>query len=269
MLSYGGYLGILLSCFIIIPALFYVMLFLISKKRLTQIIKMTLRVKEEVRIDTNETGINFHNYWVDIKQPMDSYKMIGTLSLICVIVIILFINGCVVSTEYLTPGDLCPDKPYDCFVFPTKTSTFPSHSFVCNPKEEVLSSNFSVHSIVCYRYILNDQKAVDILGQLGLCTGVMSLSAFVLWFLCWIMSYKRVRYILSVIMISTTIIMLVLFFIPRTIALVTLVLYFLCIGLFVMAIWIMYGQNMNQIHPVNLQIQAVNNPTPIIAPNAN
>jgi hypothetical protein len=240
MLLYGTYIGILLPLYMVIPLVFLVTLAIISKKRLTEIIKIVLAIEKDPQANPDTISIDFHGTKMKMKESADRSKLITTLFLIFAIVHILFINGCVISIEYLTPGQKCPDKPKDCFIFESRTSITPNQSFVCDPGEVAIPVNSSVFCAVCYRYILGDQKAVDILNQLGICSGVISLSANILWLLCWIVSHERGRLIFGLIFTGTSIIT-ALTFIRGPLEVVTPVLFFLWSALVVMTFWIVLG----------------------------
>jgi hypothetical protein len=249
MLSYGTYIGILLPLYMVIPLVFLVTLALIPVKRLTEIIKMVLAIEKDPQANPDTISIDFHGTKMDLKESADRCKLIITLFLIFCIVNILFIDGCVISIDYLTPGQTCSDKPKDCFIFESRTSTISSQPFICDSGEVGIPVNSSVFCAVCFRYILGDQKAVDILNQLGICTGVISLSANILWLLCWMVSHQRSRLILLLIFTVISVIATVFRFIRGPLEVVTLVLYFLWFALVVMTFWIVLDNRTGRIHP--------------------
>jgi hypothetical protein len=216
---------------------------------LTEIIKIVLAIEKDPQANPDTITIDFHGTKMKMKESADRLKLITTLFLIFAIVNILFIDGCVISIDYLTPGQTCTDKPKDCFIFESRWSTMSSQSFVCDSGEVGIPANSSVFCAVCYRYILGDQKAVDILNQLGICTGVITLSANILWLLCWMVSHQWGWLILSLIFTGISVIATVFTFIRGPLEVVTLVLYFLWFALVVMTGWIVLGNRTGRIHP--------------------
>ena len=97
----------------------------------------------------------------------------------------VFLVSCVVTIEYYYPGDSCPGRPKDCFIFSDSfISVSPIDQFVCNPDDTIKTPNStSVGHILCYGYVLNQQSTLDIMNQLGICTGILAVLSIFFTFL--------------------------------------------------------------------------------------
>jgi len=256
MLSVGAYMGILLPIYLIIPALFGLVLMLIPVRRLADLTKMVFGVEENSEKETDQIIINFHGNEVNMENRLGRLKMVMALVSLFAMVNVVFIDGCVLSTDTLTVGQVCPNQPKDCFIYDSPFSTSPSESFVCSPGDPVIPANSSAYRAFCYRYILSGQKTIDILNQLGICTGVLSLSANVLWALCWMASQWWGLLIQFVLVIGGFVAILVIQFARVPYELLTLILVGLCLILIATAIYIVLGNQKEKIHPDrNLSIE--------------
>lgn len=175
---------------------------------------------------------------MNIEKFSDRLIMVLALVSIFLIVDAIFINGCVLSIDSLTVGQVCPDKPKDCFIYDSLVSMSPSQSFVCTPGEPVIPINSSAYRTFCYGYILGDQKTVDILNQLGICTGILTLSANVLWVFCWMTSRWWGLLIYAILGIGGVVAIIVIQFARVPYQILILVLIFLCIILPMLAVYI-------------------------------
>ncbi|CAF4473063.1 unnamed protein product [Rotaria magnacalcarata] len=95
----------------------------------------------------------------------------------CLLVTILvFIEGCIFSTRHVYSTKVCSERVPNCYLFKSQLTSFkPLYEFVCEPNQPVIPSNMSASYAVCYGFVLPDQSSIDILNQLGVCTGILSL----------------------------------------------------------------------------------------------
>lgn len=237
-------MGILMPFYIIPTVLLYIVLMLIPKKPFADLVKMVFGVEVSIDEDFNKIDIDFHGKRILINSRIGRFKMASILSTMFMIISVVFIEECVISADALAVGELCPDQSKDCFVFDYPMAYSPSKSFECVPGEPVISSNSSGYRAACYKYILNQQKTIDILNQLGICAGLLSLSANILWLLCSIASRLLGLIILIILAIGAFVAIMVLVYTTTPYEVLTLVLITLIILLIGSAIAIViYGEN--------------------------
>ena len=97
-------------------------------------------------------------------------------SMCFMVIAVIFIDGCVFSPKYIFPGQLCQEQfPY-CYLFQSRFSLhYSPDQLVCQPNEPVLNSNTSLTRALCYGFLLPSQSTVDILNQLGVCSGILAI----------------------------------------------------------------------------------------------
>jgi hypothetical protein len=102
--------------------------------------------------------------------------------LLTVILMLVFIDGCILKTEYIYPDDICPSTQSHCFARYLNKS---KGLYPCTENEIVISNVTNIKTIVCYTWIARKQNSVDIFNQLGLCTGILALLALYFKLLHW------------------------------------------------------------------------------------
>ncbi|CAM4749756.1 unnamed protein product [Rotaria magnacalcarata] len=77
-------------------------------------------------------------------------------------------------------GEQCPMYPMDCFIFPDTTIlSSPIASYPCQPGRIGNFSNFNGSFAWCYGWIIAQQSSLNVLNQLGLCSGLIGLFAII------------------------------------------------------------------------------------------
>lgn len=98
---------------------------------------------------------------------------LGTCLLVSVLV---FIDGCIFSTKHIYGRRLCSDTSTFCYLFHTRFTSFtPFYQYECIPDTPVIPDNVTANHAICYGVVLLEQTSIDILNQLGVCTGILSL----------------------------------------------------------------------------------------------
>ena len=99
---------------------------------------------------------------------------IGTLA----ITVVLLFQGCALANTRVVANDNCPEYPVDCFIL-NKTGNNPisDHvSFRCDPLNTTqFPSNMTDTTAQCFGWIILEQTTKNVLDQLGVCTGLISL----------------------------------------------------------------------------------------------
>ncbi len=127
---------------------------------------------------SQEYTVNAYGNAIDIKgsKRFRFHLSIITSTLFTFLTMVFFV-GCVMTMEYYYSGDPRPNRSNDCFVFSNSYTTYlPFDQFVCNPGETIKTLNStSYRHIICFGYILDGQSTLDIVNQLGIRSGILSL----------------------------------------------------------------------------------------------
>lgn len=189
MLSYGAYTGIIygvfLSLFIIYILIFT---FLIPIRDYVNFLKHLFNIEINVIADGSSKSyiINIYGENIDIKKSIGFRFHLSTIvGLLLTFITMTFFVGCIVTMEYYYSGDPCPNRSKDCFVFGGSYKEFsPIDQFVCNLGEIIkIPNSTSYRYVLCFGYALDGQSTLDIMNQLGICTGILSLLSILVIFL--------------------------------------------------------------------------------------
>jgi hypothetical protein len=129
---------------------------------------------------------NIGSDYVMIDVCDDKFELINTISSrlpfvsavgMCLLVsILVFMEGCIFATRHVYSTKACSIRTPNCYIFQTDLSAYkPLYNFVCEPDLPVIPSNMSASYAVCYGFVLPDQSSIDVLNQLGVCTGIQEL----------------------------------------------------------------------------------------------
>jgi hypothetical protein len=81
--------------------------------------------------------------------------------------IMLFLSGIILIHEYIPPNSKCPsDGDMDCYTI-TNTTIY----FHCNSSD--IRIDESLGGLICFRWTKENLGTIDILNQIGLCTGLI------------------------------------------------------------------------------------------------
>ncbi|CAF1602441.1 unnamed protein product [Adineta ricciae] len=98
------------------------------------------------------------------------------LSMCLMLLMVILTDGCIFSMRLIYPNELCSDEFSYCYIFQSRFSLYKVvDQFACQPSEPVISSNVSASHALCYGFILPNQTTIDVLNQLGICTGILSI----------------------------------------------------------------------------------------------
>lgn len=169
----GLYIGIELCLFII----FCVVLANISTEKLARLCSALFGFKRVPSDNEKATTIDICGDTYDLSPKLSTRLPVVLVLAMCFMVILaIFMDGCVFSGKYLLPGQLCISSfPY-CYVFKSRFTLYsPSDQFICRPDEPVIHVNASAGRAICFGVFLLDQSTVDILNQLGICSGILAI----------------------------------------------------------------------------------------------
>ncbi|CAF2052547.1 unnamed protein product [Rotaria magnacalcarata] len=129
----------------------------------------------------------------------------------------------------MTDGEQCPMYPMDCFIFPDTTIlSSPIASYPCQPGRIGNFSNFNGSFAWCYGWIIAQQSSLNVLNQLGLCSGLIGLFAIIFAFTFHVGHRKFGLTVVLVIIISLLIAFIVLAVLKLSLAFLTFATLFLC-----------------------------------------
>ena len=94
-------------------------------------------------------------------------------------VLVLFIDGCLFQVQTLSESEMCPKYAIDCFIYENIVS---NTRITCNPGQSLSSWNSS--DFLCFVWVYNEIRAIDVLNQMGIATGVFSLLCHSFKWLC-------------------------------------------------------------------------------------
>ena len=98
------------------------------------------------------------------------------LSMCLMLLMVILTDGCIFSVRLVYPNELCSDQFSYCYIFQSRFAFYKVvDQFACQPSEPVIGSNVSANYALCYGFILPNQSTIDVLNQLGICTGILSI----------------------------------------------------------------------------------------------
>jgi len=157
MLFYGTYEGIFagvgLGLFIVYMVIFT---YLIPIRIYANLIKFFFNMEGEVAGDADdESQTDSENSSGDRKDIIEltgfRIYVAWIIATLLQQITMIFIVGCIGTIEYYCSGDLCPDRPKDCFVTSESLRSFsPIDQFVCNPGEIVKTPNSTSFHLVTF-----------------------------------------------------------------------------------------------------------------------
>ncbi|UJR36966.1 hypothetical protein I4U23_029674 [Adineta vaga] len=177
MLSYGAYSAILFGSISFIVIVGLLVLFVLPLRRLGILLESFFRFKLVRSLGDEYIVIDVCNDKFEISKTLSSrLPFVIALGMCLLVIILVFIEGCVFSTRHVYSKKLCSDRTPNCYLFRSKLTSFrPLYEFVCEPDKPTIPSNMSASYAVCYGFVLPDQGTMDILNQLGVCAGILSM----------------------------------------------------------------------------------------------
>ena len=151
----------------------------------------------EINITTHGSSkkyiMNIYGENIDLRKSRGfRFHLSAIVGVLFTFITMTFFFGCIVTMEYYYSGDSCPSRSKDCFVFASSfTEVAPVDQFICNPGETIQTLNStSYRYVACFGYEFGAQSTLEILNQLGICTGILSLFSIIVIFLHRISYYK-------------------------------------------------------------------------------
>jgi hypothetical protein len=177
MLPYGAYAAILFGSISIIVLLGAIVLLKMPLTRLVALLESVFHFKQVRNIGSEYVVINVCDDNFELLDTLLSrLPFVFALGMCLLVAILVFIEGCIFSTRHVYSTRVCSTRTPNCYLFQSDLSKFvPLYNFVCEPDEPVIPSNMSASYAVCYGFVLPDQSSIDILNQLGVCTGILEL----------------------------------------------------------------------------------------------
>ncbi len=177
MLSYGTYAAILFGSLFIIILLGFIVLLKLPLPRLVTLLESVFRFMEVRNLGDKYIVINVCGDKFELSETISSrLPFLFALGMCLLVAILVFIEGCIFSTRHVYSNKLCSERIPNCYLFKSKFTSFrPLYEFVCEPDEPVIPQNMSASYAVCYGFVLPEQSSIDILNQLGVCAGILSI----------------------------------------------------------------------------------------------
>lgn len=177
MLPYGAYAAIMFGSITVIILAGFIILLKLPLTRLVSLLESVFRFKQVRNIGDDYIVIDVCDDKFELVNTlMSRLPFIFALGMCLLVAILVFIEGCIFSTRHVYAKRECSTRTPNCYLFTEDLSAFqPLYNFVCEPNKPVIPSNMSASYAVCYGFVLPDQSSIDILNQLGVCTGILSL----------------------------------------------------------------------------------------------
>ena len=179
MLSYGAYVAIFTGVSRGV-SIIYILIFIFLRA------VFNIEMKQTNDEQPARYTVNMHGQEIDIKDSrLVRFCLAAHIGTLFSLITMIFFVGCVVSAEYYYSGDSCPNRAKDCFAFSKSITQYsPVDQFVCNPGESIKTPNSTSYRFVaCYGYILSEQTTLDIVNQLGICSGILAILCVLFTFL--------------------------------------------------------------------------------------
>ena len=177
MLSYGTYTAIFYGSLCGLVIVGFVILYMLPLRRLAILLEAVFHFEKVQDVDDGSIVINVcKDHFALSKTVANRTPFIIALGMCLLVIILVFIEGCIFSTRHIYSKKLCSERIPNCYLFKTRyTSITPFYQFVCEADQPVISANVTANHAVCYGFVFPEQSSIDILNQLGVCTGILSL----------------------------------------------------------------------------------------------
>ena len=167
-MEYIAYTLILFGTALGLFALEIIIFLLLPNGLVVKLIEQQFGIKKSGK---KESLMNFYGMEIDLLSARRfRWSLICQLAGTVLIILLLFIHGWLIRIENLTDRNTCPTQTSDCFVYRSILSNYPIH---CEPGQPF--SNWTSLKLICFVWIYEDAKAIDMLNQLGICSSVFTL----------------------------------------------------------------------------------------------
>ena len=251
MLSYPAYVAIFYGSTFGIILIGFIILFKLPLRRLVIILESVFHFKEVRSIGDELITIDVCDDPFELSKTIASrIPFIIALGMCLLVIILVFVEGCVFSSRQIFAKKLCSDRIPYCYLFRTRLTSFqPMSVYECEPDKPVIPPNVTANHAVCYGFVLPDQSSIDLLNQLGVCTGILSLVDSLYPVAYRFASRKRGRITLLILLIVVLLTEIIVLAIELNISFITIVLLTL---MAVLIGTILYLQYRKVKHPVNI-----------------
>jgi hypothetical protein len=177
MLPFGALLALFIGTELVLFFIFCVVLIKLPMEKLARLCYALFGFKP-VWSDTDQTiSINICGDRYELSTKLSTrIPLAVTFSMCFLVIAVVFADGCVFSGRYLLPSQPCLDQFPHCYLLDSGFSLYPvTGQLVCQPNELVISSNMSAARALCFGFLLPSQSTVDILNQMGVCSGIFSI----------------------------------------------------------------------------------------------
>ena len=181
MISYGAYFGIFYGFIFFIVFLGLFILVKLPLRRLTDLLESVFHFRPVRNLENRYIIINVCNDKFELSKTIWSrFPFIVVLGMCLLVIILVFIEGCIFSARHVYAKKLCSDRIPNCYLFRSRFTSFePFDQYVCQGDQPVIPANISANYAICYGFVLPDQTSIDLLNQLGVCTGILQLVDYV------------------------------------------------------------------------------------------
>lgn len=177
MVSFGVYSAVLFGPIAVIVISGLIILTKLPLKRFVSLLESVFHFRRVRNVGENYIVIEVCDDKFELVDTfMSRLPFVFAVGMCLLVAILVFIEGCIFSTRHVYSTRVCSTRTPNCFLFRSDLSAFkPLYQFVCEADKPVIPSNMSASYAVCYGFVLPDQSSIDILNQLGVCTGILSL----------------------------------------------------------------------------------------------
>lgn len=177
MISYGAYFAIFYGSIVFLVTAGLIILLKLPLKRLVDLLESVFHFRPTR---------NLSNKYIVIDVCHDKFELSGTIwsripfivaiGMCLLVIILVFIEGCIFSSRHVYSNKLCSDRIPNCYLFKKRFASFePVYRYECEPDKPVIPQNMTGSYAICYGFVLPDQTSIDVLNQLGVCTGILQL----------------------------------------------------------------------------------------------
>lgn len=122
------------------------------------------------KLDLFEAVIDIHSITSKVQTFFIWFSLCFTTAMVIAATLIVFVDGIILNVIYLKVDSNCPSNGnMDCYM--TRRGSSNHTYFFCNSSDTQFPQYFG--SVTCYRWWKDSLSTVDVLNQIGLCTGVI------------------------------------------------------------------------------------------------
>ena len=167
-MEYSFYVGLYFGCSIALLIIGICVIAFLPKHFRVEIIEKLFHIK---CIDKTKLILSYFDLEISfLTSRRFRLSLNSQIILIIWIILLLLVDGCIVTVHFHSANDTCPTQVHDCFI----GKKFSIHERIDCQSDEIIS-NITTDSILCFVWIYSEQDTVDIINQLGICSSVFTL----------------------------------------------------------------------------------------------